>query len=372
MSRSVIISACRSAVAPRGGALSELLPHELAAPVIRDLLSRAALAPDLVGELIVSNALGAGGNQARIAALAAGLPEVVAGLTLDRQCAGGLDAIILGDAMIRAGLHDVVIAGGSESYSRAPIRLHRPQNAEPPEAFEQAPFNPWPERDPDMAEAANELAQSWQISRQAQDQWAVDSHARARAADRVADEITPLHVNGETLTRDPFTRTLSLKTAARAKAVSGGITAANMAVAADGAAFVLMMSEAVAKDLGKTGVLVQAGVTLGADPTQPGLAPIPAINHVLKVTGTDLADLAAIELMEAFAVQAIACIQGCALPEGRINMAGGALARGHPIGASGAILAVRLCHELTLRGGIGLGAIASAGGLGSALLLQAR
>lgn len=369
MSRSHIIAACRSPVAPRNTALSSLKPHELAAPVITDLLARGGVSGDQIGELVLANALGAGGNPARIAALAAGLPEQVAGLSIDRQCAGGLDAILLGDALIRSGLHDVVIAGGAESYSRRPIRMHRPEGHSAPIAYDQAPFTPWPERDPDMIEAADILANRMNISRITQDEWACESHAKALAArDRLKPEITA--VAG--LEQDRFTRALSLRHCAKAAPLSGTITAANMAVAADGAAFVLMVSDRLARRINVASVAVVSGKTLGADPVLPGIAPIPAIAATLAAAKTEIASLSTAEIMEAFAVQAIACQLQSGIPLEIINQRGGALARGHPIGASGAILAVRLFHDLTQAGrGMGLAAIASAGGLGSALLLAA-
>ncbi|MCV2891360.1 thiolase family protein [Ruegeria aquimaris] len=368
MTRSYIIAACRSAVAPRNGAFAGCLPHELAAPVITDLLRRAGVERDQVEELVLANALGAGGNPARIAALASDLPQSVGGLSLDRQCAGGLDAIILGDAMIRAGLHDVVIAGGAESYSRRPIRMHSFADGRPPEAYEQASFTPWPDRDPGMAEAAEALSQRLNISRIEQDKWAQGSHAKARASlPHLAAEITPVAGLGQ----DSFTRDLTPRHCARAKTVCGSITAANMAVAADGAAFVLMVSERFARGHSGHAVAVQAGATMGADPLQPGLAPVPALAKVLDQSGLKPTDLVAAEVMEAFAVQALACQRGVGLPEEIVNRHGGALARGHPIGASGAILAVRLFHDLGSGGGAGVAAIAAAGGLGSALVLQA-
>lgn len=369
MTRSYIIAACRSPIAPRGGALSGLLAHEIAAPVITDLLAGAGMSSDQVGELVLSNALGAGGNPARITALAAGLPQQVAGLSVDRQCAGGLDAILLGDAMIRSGLHDIVIAGGAESYSRRPIRMHRFVDGRAPEPYEQAPFTPWPDRDPEMAAAADALAQKLAIRREAQDDWAQDSHHKARIAkDHLAKEILP--VAG--LDTDAFTRALSPRHCRLAKTVVGTITAANMAVAADGAAFVLMVSERVAKTYQGRLVALRTGKTLGADPEQPGLAPVPAISAALNEAGLTVQDLTFAEVMEAFAVQAMACQQGSALPKEIVNQNGGALARGHPIGASGSVLAVRLFHDLTEKGqGLGLAAIASAGGLGSALVLEA-
>ncbi|MGJ8618108.1 MAG: beta-ketoacyl synthase N-terminal-like domain-containing protein, partial [Sulfitobacter sp.] len=172
-----IIAACRSPVAPRGGALSQLSMHDLAAPILRAALSQAKLDPNDVDEVIVSNALGAGGNPARIMSLAAGLPDRIAGLSIDRQCAGGLDALLLARQMIRSGDANVVVAGGVESYSRRPMRMQTFADGRAPVAYDQAPFTPWPDRDPDMAEAADALAKSQGITRKAQDEWAMSSHA---------------------------------------------------------------------------------------------------------------------------------------------------------------------------------------------------
>lgn len=172
------------------------------------------------------------------------------------------------------------------------------------------------------------------------------------------------------LTHDTFTRDLSLEHCARAPKVTGSITAANMAVAADGAAFVVMVSEKYARSRGLNAVAFLGGTTLGADPAMPGLAPIPAINTVLSRAKLTPQDLTSAQIMEAFAVQAIACVRGANIPPAIVNTSGGALARGHPIGASGAVLATQLYHDLHKNGGTGLAAIASAGGLGSAILLR--
>ena len=367
MSEPVLVAARRLAVAPRGGAFRRLAIEELAAPVIAALLADAGLAPGAVEELILANALGAGGNPARLAALAAGLPERVAGLTIDRQCCGGLDAVLLGAALIRAGRHEVVIAGGAESYSRRPLRLRTDPEGGPPVAYDQPPFTPWPGRDPGMAEAAEALAARLDVSRAEQDAWAIASHASARAArDRLAREIVPL----AGLAADPFTRAMTARTCARAPVLAGSVTAANAAVAADGAAFCLIVSERIARRLATPRLRLLAGATLGADPELPGLAPLPALRAVLEASGRAPEAFAAIELMEAFAVQAIACAREAGLPRDRINRGGGALARGHPIGASGAILVARLFHELEAPGETGLAAIAAAGGLGTALALE--
>lgn len=359
---SVIIAAKRTAVCPRGGAFVRLEIEDLAAPVVRALLAAAGISGDQVDELICANALGAGGNPARLVALAAGLPDRVAGLSIDRQCAGGVDAILLARALVDSGAAEVVIAGGVESYSRRPLRFRTDPNGGVAVEYDQARFTPWPVRDPGMVEAAARLAMDRGISRADQDAWAVASHAKARVG---ADEIVPLA--GQS--RDAFTRRLSLQLAARAKVLQGDITAANAAVAADAAAFVLVVSERIAAKLAPArGLRIIGGVTLGGDPEQPGVAPIAAIKAVLNRAGITPDQLAVSEIMEAYAVQAMACVVGAGLDPARVNIGGGALSRGHPIGASGAILAVRLFYEL--QAGVGLAAIASAGGIGTALLVQ--
>ncbi len=355
-----ILAARRTGVAPRGGAFARLRIEDLAAPVVQAVLADAGVDPEQVDELIVANALGAGGNPARRVALAAGLPERVAGLTIDRQCAGGLDAIALAAALVASGQARIVLAGGAESYSKAPLRAMRGADGAP-QFYDQAPFTPWPERDPDMAQAAAALAQAMGISRAEADHWAVESHAKALAA-KDFPEIVAL----AGLSRDAFSRNLTAALAARAPVLAGPITAATAAVAADAAAFVLV----VAADLARgRGLRIAASATLGADPLQPGLAPVPAIARALAEAGLAPAALAQAEIMEAYAVQAIACLRGAGLDPRRVNPKGGALARGHPIGASGTILAVRLFHDL--RDGHGLAAIASAGGIGAALVLSA-
>lgn len=365
MTRAHIIAARRTAVAPRAGAFASCELHDLAAPVIAALLADAGIDRDHVGELIAANALGAGGNPARSIALAAGLPERVAGLTIDRQCCGGLDAVLLARALVENGQHDVVIAGGVESYSRRPLRSRTFADGRAPEPYDQAPFTPWPNRDPDMATAAATLAERLRITREEQDEWAISSHAKGLAADMRTEIVTVAD-----LSLDAFTRALTPRIASRAQVVSGPVTAANMAVAADAAAFVLVVSEELARKAPGFALAITGGLTLGGDPEMPGLAPIEAGLQALESSRQDPRDLRVAEIMEAFAVQAIACQRGLRLDPDIVNPGGGGLARGHPIGASGAILAVRLCHELRHRGGSGLAAIAAAGGLGTALILQ--
>ena len=368
MTQAFVVSAKRTAVCPIGGAFKGLDHFELAAPVIQDCLAAVGLRPDQVEELILSNALGAGGNPARLAALAAGLPERVAGLTIDRQCAGGLDAIWLAAQMVRSGAAHVVVAGGTESYSRRPIRMHQGFDGADPVAYDRPPFTPWPDRDPEMHAAAADLAQRMGISRAEMDDWAVASHAKALVAD-MSGEITVLPP--APVTRDTFTRNLNPALCRRAKPISGDISSANAAVSADAAAFVVVVSAEVLHDHHLSGQRIVSGASVGADPALPGLAPVAAIEAALRHGGLTPAGISLSEVMEAYAAQGIACVRGAGLDPMTTNLGGGALARGHPVGASGAILAVRLFHELNRTGHLGLAAIAAAGGIGSALVLAA-
>ena len=356
-----IIAARRTAVVPQGGAFRRLEIHDLAAPVIRACLADAGLRSDDVDEVILANALGAGGNPARLAALAAGLPERVAGLTIDRQCAGGLDAVLLAHALVASGQARIVIAGGAESQSRRPLRLRTDPDGGAPMPYDRPPFSPFLDRDPDLHAAAAGLALRLGISRAEQDTFAIASHAKAIAARvHLALEIVPIAGQDH----DPFARVLTAELAARARLITGSITPANAAVAADAAAFVVVS----ATPLGPSPLRILGGVTLGAAPEDPALSPIAAAKAALNATGTRTEDLIQAEIMEAYAVQALACLRGLGLPPALVNPNGGALARGHPIGASGAILAVRLFHDL--RHGRGLAAIAAAGGIGTALVVR--
>lgn len=372
MTRAVVIAARRSAVVPRNGAFRALSLQELARPVIGAVLRDAGTRADAVGELVLSNALGAGGNPARLVALDAGLSQRVAGLSIDRQCGGGLDALLLAQALIRAGQHEIVLAGGVESYSRRPLRLRTFADGRAPQPYDQPPFTPWPDRDPGMAQAADDLARALSITRADQESWAIASHAAAiaRRAQGPLPEIVAIAGQGA----DPFARRLSPALCARAQVLAGSVTAATTAVAADAAAFCLVVSDRVAARLAGggsgEGVEIVAGQSLGADPCLPGLAPVAAIRELLQATATPVARLAQAEIMEAFAAQAIACQRESGLPRAIVNPQGGALARGHPIGASGTVLAVRLFHALRRGGGTGLAAIAAAGGIGTALLMR--
>jgi len=364
-----LIAAKRSPIAPRGGALASLNLHELAAPVINALIADANVDHANIDEVIVGNALGAGGNPARLVSLAAGLNESVAGLSIDRQCCSAMDAVLLAKDMITSGRASMVIAGGVESYSQRPQRFQTSKDSQELQAYDQPPFTPWPDRDPDMAQAADKLGEDLRISFNAQNDWAINSHAKALLASaKMQTEIVAMggiHV-------DSFTRTLTTRVCDRAARITGNISAANAAVAADGAAFCLLVSQSIADKLSGSRMRIASGATLGSNPELPGLAPLAAINSALAAEGIKTADLVRAEIMEAYAVQAIACLQQSGIDEAICNLGGGALARGHPIGASGAVLLTRLYSELQQTNGFGIAAIAAAGGLGTALLVEAQ
>ena len=373
-----IIAAVRTPVAPRNGALSGLQATELGAYVIDAVVRRSPLSHTVIDSVVMGNALYAGGNPARVAALGAGLAESVPAMTIDTQCCAGLDAITIASALIGCGSADAVIAGGMESYSRAPIRQHRPlEKNQSAVEYRRPPFTPWPDRDPDLLDSAADLAKQRGILRSVQEAYAVDSHKKAMR-NRCIDTGEIIAVNE--LPNDSFTRKLSEKICARAPLLGGqsetGLTSTTVAVEADAAACVLIVSESLLKTLAPISHVLEIvnGCNVGSDPTMPSLAPVAAVEKLLAEAQVDPAQIVCAEVMEAFAVQAMVCIDDAGIDPAVVNRGGGALARGHPIGASGAILAVRLWCEMQVqaKGKYGLATIAAAGGLGSALLCRTK
>ncbi|MEJ8476830.1 thiolase family protein [Roseibium algae] len=378
----LILAARRTAVAPRGGVFRNLQADELAAPVIEALLSDAGLGKDAVDHVIFGNALYGGGNPARMAALRAGLPEHIPAMTLDSQCCSGMDAILQACHLVRAGAARCVIAGGMESFSRSPIRMHRPLIAgEKPVEYTRPPFSPDPAMDPDMTEAAAALAAELSIPRESQAAYAVRSHEKAMAAWRAGELLEELvTVPGAVLDYDAFTRSLDFRTAMRAPVLAGdratGVSVATAAVEADGGAAVIvahpdLVTTAIARSSRVAPVIFRGGLTRGGSSAQPALVPVACLQELLQRLDLSVADIETYELMEAYAAQAMATSDLLGLPSDRINLGGGALSRGHPIGASGAILVVRLFQQLSgLASGIsGIGLIAGVGGLGVCLCL---
>ena len=387
--RPALIAAwARSAVAPHGGAFRALHAHDIGAPVLQALLQRAGLQAGDVDAVVLGNALGAGGNPARMVALAAGLPDRCAAYSVDTQCCAGLDAVAMAAGLLASGQAQVVVAGGVEAWSRAPIRHHRPLAPdEAPVAYERPPFAPDPARDPDLLQAAADYAAAHQISREQQDAYALHSHAQALAQrEAMADEIVPI----AGLHHDAYPRALRPAMAARLPVQAGGaagnaaVTPADCAVStlaistrADGAGMVLMMTEAAARQRGiRPAAQWRASASVGSDPAMPLLAAEAATRAVLqRAGGIDLQACKVVELHDAFAVQGLAFGEALHLDTTRLNRRGGGIARGHPIGASGAIALVRVLADLQQlghAGALGLAAIAGAGGIGAATLVQWR
>jgi acetyl-CoA C-acetyltransferase len=376
MSAAFMVAARRTAVAPRGGAFARIEAVDLAAAAIGAVLDDSGLPTSAVDDVILGNALYGGGNPARLAALKIGIPATVPASTIDTQCCSGLDAILQAATRIRSGEADVIVAGGVESFSRSPIRSRRPLLPDVvAQPYDRPPFTPWPERDPDMIPAAATLAAEWDISRAAQEAFAIESHRKAMARGAAAEVVA---VAG--LAADPFARRLTAGLCGRLPVLAGspthGVTAATVAVEADAAAAVLVVSERALASVRPSARVVRivGGGQAGGDPERPGLAPIEAVRKALRRESLSVSSISVVEVMEAFAVQAMACIQAFDFDPLCINRGGGALARGHPIGASGAVVAVRAWHELQTMGSgaTGLATIAAAGGLGSVVLLRAE
>ncbi|MFJ9534306.1 acetyl-CoA C-acyltransferase [Herbaspirillum sp. NPDC101396] len=386
MNDAVILGWGRSAVTPLGGALSQLQAHEIAAPVAQGILQRFGIPLGSVDAVIAGNAMGAGGNPARMLALATGFADRIPALSVDSQCCAGLDAIALAHGMLAAGNADVVIAGGVEAWSRAPIRQHRPRHAgETAIAYDSPAFAPDPARDPGMLLAAARHALKACITREQQDAWAVQSHARAVAA--------RAHLHNEIIavgaaTQDSYPRALDQRHLARMPVVAvsddgrvdeairqrHAVSRIAISPSADGAAFVVIATRDAARRLNLHPHFAwRAGVSVGAVPETPMLAAIDAAQAALARGANSIDDLWGVELHDAFAAQAIAFYEALKISPEQLNRHGGGLGRGHPIGASGAISLVRLLADMQQEaphGAVGLAAIAAAGGLGAAAVVE--
>jgi acetyl-CoA C-acetyltransferase len=368
----VIVGALRTAIGTAGKAFAEVSAADLAAPVLAGL---AAGLPDLrPRDVVLGNCMGPGGDVARVAALTAGLPVEVPALTVDRQCGSGLAAIDVAVSMLHRS-PGLVLAGGVESASTAPWRFWPPAQGREAERYERAPFAPASHGDPAMGLAADLLAEQRGVSRDRQDRYAARSHARAartRDAGGFDAEVVAVDgVTGDERPRDGLTaeRLGRLRPAFRD---GGTVTAGNSCGVNDGAAAVAMVDARTDAGLGLPGLRVLATSTSGVDPRLPGIGLVPAVRTALDRAGVSLGDLDVIELNEAFAGQVLACCDELGIDEERVCTEGGALALGHPWGASGAVLAVRLFSQLVRadRGELGLAAIAVGGGQGVAMVVQ--
>ncbi|HEY2936838.1 MAG TPA: acetyl-CoA C-acyltransferase [Gaiellaceae bacterium] len=388
MSRAVVLSAVRTPVGRYGGELSGVRPDDLAALAVAAAVERAGVPAGAIEDVWLGCANQAGEdnrNVARMAALLAGLPESVAGVTVNRLCASGLSAVVGACHAVAAGDGDLFVAGGVESMSRAPLVTAKPDaaflrgdrtmydttlgwrfpNARMEELF---PLE-------SMGETGENVAERWGVTREDQDAFALESQRRWAAADaagRFADELVAV---GD-LSRDEQPRSdTSAEKLAALKPVfraGGSVTAGNSSGINDGAAALVIASEERARELGVEPLGAFAGSAVaGVDPRVMGIGPVPAVHRLLERTGLEVDDLDLVELNEAFASQSLVVIRELGLDPERVNVNGGAIALGHPLGMSGARLVVSLLHELRRRGGrYGLATLCVGVGQGQAALFE--
>ena len=357
----VIVSAVRTAIGRQGGALASVPAHVFGAEVIKEALHRANVSADLVDDVILGNVLSGGGNIARLTALQTGLSTGLPGLTVDRQCGSGINAINLAAQAIWSGDGDVYVAGGVESMSRAPYLMDRPEKAfsPMPPKFRKSQLSPKEIGDPPMGITAENLAEKYGISRQEQDEFAFKSQqkmARAMEEGRFEEQIVPINIpvrKGEPIVfnKDEHPRPETTKEAlAKLPAVfldGGTVTAGSSSGLNDAASAVVIMSREKAKELGITPLaVIRAHAVAGVDPNIMGIGPVPATKKVLEKSGLSLEDMDLIEINEAFASQVLACDKELMMDMEKVNVNGGAIAHGHPLGATGAILVTKAVYEL--------------------------
>jgi 3-oxoadipyl-CoA thiolase len=388
MPRAVIIAGVRTPVGRYGGGLSGTRPDDLAAIAIQAAVERAGVAPEAIEDVYFGCANQAGEdnrNVARMAALLAGLPDSVPGVTVNRLCASGLSAVVAACHAIAAGEGDLFVAGGVESMSRAPLVMAKADRAFP--RGDQKVYDStlgWRFPNPkleamfpleSMGETGENVAERWGVSREDQDAFAAESQRRwvsADAAGRFDEELVAV---GD-VTRDehprPDTDAAKLAALKPAFKADGTVTAGNSSGLNDGAAAVVVASEERARELGvePLGRFVASAVA-GVDPRVMGIGPVPAVRKVLARAGIDVDDLDLVELNEAFASQSVAVIRELGLDPELVNVNGGAIALGHPLGMSGARLVVSLLHELRRRGGrYGLATLCVGVGQGQAAVFE--
>jgi len=388
VSRAVILSAVRTPVGRYAGALAGIRPDDLAATAISAAVERAGIDPAQIEDVYFGCANQAGEdnrNVARMAALLAGLPDSVAGVTLNRLCASGLTSVVSACHAVAAGDGDLFVAGGVESMSRAPLVMAKPDRAFP--RGDRTVYDTtlgWRFPNPrmealipleSMGETGENVAQRWHVTREDQDAFALESQRRwadAAEAGRFDDELVAV---GD-VTRDehprPDTSAEKLTALEPAFRENGSVTAGNSSGINDGAAALVIASEEKARTLGAMplGAFVASAVA-GVDPRVMGIGPVPAVGKLLDRAGIAAEDIDLVELNEAFASQSLVVIRELGLDPARVNVNGGAIAIGHPLGMSGARLVVTLLHELRRRGGrYGLATLCVGVGQGQAALFE--
>ena len=396
MEDAVIISAVRTPIGRYAGSLKDVRPDDLAALVITEAVRRANIDADSIEDVILGCANQAGEdnrNVARMALLLAGLPLHVAGQTVNRLCGSGLQAVNSAAQAIQTGMGDTFVAGGVESMTRAPFVLGKADTAFSRHTNMHDTTIGWRFINPklsamhhpySMGETAENVAEKYGISRADQDAFALRSQLRAVAAQqsgRFAAEIIPVTIpqkKGEPTVvaiDDHLRADTTLEKLAALKPAfhkDGSVTAGNSAGINDGAAALVMMSQSRAQELGlRPRARIVASAVAGVDPAYMGLGPIPATRKVLQRAGLDISDMDLIELNEAFAAQALQCVRELEIDQEKLNVNGGAIALGHPLGCSGARIVVTLLHELERRNGkYGLATMCIGVGQGIATIIE--
>ena len=364
-----LIAGARTTISPVGGFLRDTPIEDMAAAVLIDNLKQLNIDTTEVDDVFVSNAMGGGGNSARLCALKAGFSSALLGTSIDRQCVGGLDAIIQATNQIQNGQANLILAGGVESFSLRPERHYPTKWNKKATPLERPPFYPTDNPTIPLGDSIKALKEAYNISDHEEFEWVRNSHKKALAHKAVAaTEIVSLTPNDPI---DSFARAITKEVYQKANATYGHTHPCNTAPKADGAAFVAVASEEMVKKINPAHCMeIIDGFTLGGDPKSFPILPATAMKRILEQNHFNWNNINQIALMEAYAVQAILCAKLSAAPIEKINPYGGAISYGHPIGASGAVLAVRLFHTLKNSNQTGLAAIAGAGGLASVLLLK--
>jgi acetyl-CoA C-acetyltransferase len=362
----VIVSAVRTAIGRQGSAMVSVPAHVFGATVVKEAINRVNVDPSLIDDVILGNVLSGGGNIARLTALQTGFSINLPGLTIDRQCGSGINAINIAAQAIRSGAGDVYVAGGVENMSRAPYLMDRqskPYSPVPPK-FRKSQLSPKEIGDPPMGITAENLVKKYNISRNEQDEFALRSQqrmAKAMEEGRFVEQIVPVEVpvkRGEPVTFEidehprPQTTMEALEKLPPAFVEGGSVTAGNSSGLNDAASALVIMSNEKAKELGLTPLaVIRDFAVAGVDPNIMGIGPVPATRKVMERSGLFLSNMDLIEINEAFAAQVIACDRELEMDPEKVNVNGGAISHGHPLGATGAILATKAIYELQRRNG---------------------
>ncbi|WP_010530149.1 thiolase family protein [Lentibacillus jeotgali] len=382
----VIVSAVRTPIAKQGSALASVPAHVFGAEVIKEAVKRAKITPESIDDVIFGNVLSGGGNIARLTALQSGLSTNLSGLTVDRQCGSGINAVALAAQAIRTGEGEVFIAGGTESMSRAPYLMDRPSKAYSPvlPKFRKSQLSPNEIGDPPMGITAENLADQYNVSREEQDEFALRSQKRmanAMEEGRFDEQIVPITVpvrKGDPVVFEkdehprPDTTMEKLQKLPPAFRKEGSVSAGNSSGLNDAASALVIMSREKANQLGlKPLAKVKASAVAGVDPNIMGIGPVPATRKVMERSGMKLEEMDLIEINEAFAAQVIACDREMQMDPEKVNVNGGAIAHGHPLGATGGILVTKAVHELQRSGEkYGLITACIGGGQGIAAIIE--